>query len=236
MLHALLLLALLAPDDKEIDEALERFKIEYKNSSPASRSSAVTELSKTQHEKTLNKIAGVLGSDEMPVRITAAKAIGGYSDYRKKASQVLLGALGATNKDTADLAAAILEALGKLGDESALSAIHQRFDDKEPKIAKAALLAAGEIRKSTSIDPIIELMKKYEKMSGKDPKAKKNATSTAGVDLGIPGGTDDPGKKLATEVLPTTIKALTAITKEKWTTSTEWIIWWSRHKNDSTAK
>jgi HEAT repeat protein len=235
MLHALLLLSLLAPDDKEVEEALDRFKTDYKNSSAASRSSAVTELSKTQHDKTLAKIAGVLSSDEMPVRISAAKALGNFSDYKKKASLVLLGALGATSKETADLAIAILEALGKLGEESALPTIHERFEDKDAKIAKAALLAAGDIKKSTSIDVIIELMKKYEKITGQDKNDKngKGKNNGGGV-ISLPGGNNnDPQRKLAEEVLPATIKALTAITKEKWTTSKEWILWWSRHKSDA---
>ena len=231
MLHAILLLALVGDNDKEAEDALERFKTAYKNTSAAGRASAVSDLAKTPHEKTLGKLAGILGSEEMPVRIAAAKGIGNFTDYKKKASPILQDALAATNKDSVDLAVAILEGLGKLGDESTLPAIEQHFDDKDSKIAKAALLAAGEVKSSKAIDPIIELMKKYEKASGKDPKAKK-ASSTAGVNLGIPGGGDDPVKKLATDVLPSCIKALTAITKEKWTTSNEWIIWWGRHKND----
>ena len=236
MLSAILLLALTVGDDKEADEAIERYKAAIKGAAAAGRASAVTELSKTPHEKTLTRLAGVLNGEEMPVRIAAAKGIGNYTDYKKKASGILTGALAGCTKDTADLAAAILEGLGKLGDESALGTIHSRFDDKDAKIAKAALAAAGEIKKSSSIDAIIELMKKYEKATGVDAKGKKKNTNDGGGSVGVPyagGGGDDPQVKLAQEVLPATIKALTAITKEKWTTSQEWIIWWGRHKNDA---
>lgn len=229
MINAILLLALVAGDDKAAEEAIERFKVSVKGAPAAARATAATELSKTPHEKTLTRLAGLLGAEEMPVRIAAAKGLGNFTEYKKKATPVLTGALGGCTKETADLAVAILEALGKLGDDGALPAIQQRFDDKDAKIAKAALASAGEIKKSTSIDPIIELMKKYEKVTGQDSK-NRNA-NTSGVDLGIPGGGDDPQKKLASDVLPATIKALAAITGEKWTTSKEWIIWWGRHRN-----
>ncbi len=232
MLNTILLLALVAGDDKAAEEALERFKVSIKGAPTAARATAATELSRTPHEKTLSRLAGVLAGEEMPVRIAAAKGLGLFSEYKKKATPVLLGTLGGCTKDMADLAVAILEALGKLGDDGALPTIQGRFEDKDAKIAKAALATAGEIKKSTSIDPIIELMKKYEKITGQDAKSKKNNTGNAGVDLGVPGGGgDDPRKKLAQDVLPATIKALAAITGEKWTTSQEWIIWWGRHRN-----
>ena len=230
MFNAILLLALVAGDDKAAEEAIERFKVSVKGAPTAARAAAATELSRTPHEKTLTRLAGLLGSEEMPVRIAAAKGLGGFTEYKKKATPVLTGALGGCTKETVDLAVAILEALGKLGDDSALSAIQGRFEDKDAKVAKAALASAGEIKKSTSIDPIIELMKKYEKVTGRDAKSRNN-TNTSGVDLGIPGGGDDPQKKLASDVLPATIKALATITGEKWTTSKEWIIWWGRHRN-----
>jgi len=237
MITAIFLMSMIAGDDAAADEALERFKVAIKGAAAAARSSAVTELSKTPHEKTLAKLAGVLGAEEMPVRIAAAKGLGNFGDYKKKAASALQGALGGTTKDSVDLAVAILEALGKLGDDGSLNTIHQRFDDKEPKIAKAALAAAGEVKKSTSIDPIIELMKRYEKILGQDAKSKKNKSADTGnTGINIPyagGGGEEPQKKLAQEVLPATIKALTALTNEKWTTSQEWVLWWSKHKNDA---
>ena len=231
MLNAIILLALAVGDDKAADEALERFNTAMNGASAASRAWAVTELSRTPHEKTLVRLAAILASEEMPVRIAAAKGIGNFTDYRKKAAPVLLDALNGTNKDTVDLAIAIYDGLGKLGDPSTLGTIHPHFDDKDAKVAKAALLAAGDIKQSQSIDPIIELMKRYEKITGQDKNSKKAKNDGGGV-VSLPGGGDDPQKKLAQDVLPTTIKALTALTKEKWTTSQEWIIWWGKHKGD----
>ena len=47
MLNAILLLALAACDDKEAEDALERFKAAYKNSAPAARATAVTAATAT---------------------------------------------------------------------------------------------------------------------------------------------------------------------------------------------
>jgi hypothetical protein len=69
---------------------------------------------------------------------------------------------------------------------------------------------------------MITLMKKYEKI---DEQAKKG-----GGGYGVPYGGQDPKGKLAKDVLPTIIKALQSITHEKWATTKEWEIWWSRYK------
>jgi HEAT repeat protein len=237
MLTAILLLSFLSADEKEADDALERFKAAYKGAA-AARASAVSDLARTPHEKTLVKLEGILGGEELPVRIAAAKGLGNFTDYKKKVTPVLLGVLASTGKDTVSLAEAIFEALGKLGDETALESVHKHFDDKDEKFVKAALGAAGDIKSSKSIDPIIELLKKYDKILGEDKNDKKGKGSGGGG-VGVPyggGGGDDPQRKLAKDTRPACIKALIAITKEKWTTSQEWVIWWSKHKGDSGNK
>ena len=126
-------------------------------------------------------------------------------------------------RNTHHVSEAIFKGLGKLGDVDSLKTIHGYFDDKEADVAKAALMSAAEIRNVSSIDLMINLMKKYEKI---DEQAKKS-----GGGYGVPyGGGQDPKQKLAKDVLPTIIKALQTITHEKWATTKEWEIWWNRYK------
>lgn len=216
---AVLLLAVLAADDKEAEEALARFKTAYRNPSAPARAAAVAELAKTQHEKVLKQLVGLVSADATPVRIEAAKGLGTFVEYKKQVTPLLLASLGGPNAKEPDVQAAIYEALGALDDETALPAIHKAIEDKDVKVAKGALAAAGLIRHVSSIDAIIDLIKKLEKFN-----------TTGGGGYGNFGGGNDPNRQRAKEVIPACIKALQAITKEKWSTSKEWEIWWEKRR------
>jgi HEAT repeat protein len=122
---------------------------------------------------------------------------------------------------------AIFKGLGKLDDEAALSTIHNYFDDKDKDVAKAAILSAGEIRAVSSMDPLIALMKKYEKL---EEQAKKSGGGGGYGGINVPNGGADPKLQLAKDVLPTIIKGLQMIAQEKWATTKEWEIWWNKNK------
>jgi len=221
MMTAFLLLTLFGSDEKEADEAIARFKTAYRNPSAPARVAAVAELSRTRHEKVLKQLAVLLTGDAAIVRAEAAKGLGTFVDFKKHATPLLIAGLGGPNSKEPDVQAAIYEALGALDDDAALPTIHKGFEEKDSKVAKGALAAAGMIRHVSSIDLIVDLMKKLEKF---------NEASSGGGGLGNFGGGNDPNKKRAKEVLPACIKALQAITKEKWSTSKEWEIWWERRK------
>ncbi len=220
------LLSAWAGDDKEVEEAIHRFKKGMNNPSAPARATAVTELAATKTEKTAAMLGNLLGSDAEPVRKAAALGLGGFTDYKKIVTPMLLGGLNQNAKEP-KVMEAIFQGLGKLDDETALPTIHKYFEDKDKDVASAALLSAAEIRTVGSLEPIMELMKKYEKIND-------SAKSGGGGGYGAPGvpggGGSDPKQALAKAVLPTTIKAMQLITKEKWTTSKEWDIWWNKHK------
>jgi HEAT repeat protein len=220
------LLSAWAGDDKEVEEAIHRFKKGMNNPSAPARATAVTELAGTKSEKTAGMLGNLLGADAEPVRKAAALGLGGFTDYKKIVTPMLLAGLNMNAKEPA-VCESIFQALGKLDDETALPTIHKYFDDKDSKVASAALLSAAEIRTVGSIELIMDLMKKYEKIE-------QSAKSGGGGGYGAPGvpggGGTDPKQKLAKEVLPSTIKAMQVISKEKWTTCKEWEIWWKRNQ------
>lgn len=214
-----------AGDDKEVEEAVKKFRKEMSNPSAPARASAVSELAATKSEKTAAILGGMLGADTEPVRRAAASGLAGFSDYKKIVVPMLLGGLNANAKEP-KVMEAIFQALGKLDDETTLSTIHRYFEDKDSVIASAALLAAADIRHVSSVDLIMDLMKKYEKI---DTQSKNGGGG--GYGLNIPsGGGSDPKTKLAKDVLPATIKAMQKISGDKWTTAKEWEIWWNRNK------
>ncbi|MBI3854564.1 MAG: hypothetical protein HY293_02605 [Planctomycetes bacterium] len=234
MTQALLTLAFLAAslpaawagDDIGVDDAIKKFKKDMANPSAPARASAVTELGATKSEKTAATLGGLLGTDTEPVRKAAALALGGFSDYKKQVTPMLVRGLNANAKEP-KVMEAIFQGLSKLDDDSALPAIHGFFEDKDKDVASAALLAAAEIRNLSSIDLIISLMKKYEKI---DAQAKNAGAGASYGGYSVPNGGSDPKAALAKAVLPATVKAMQMISGEKWTTVKEWEIWWAKHK------
>lgn len=211
IVETVLLAALAAGNEKEADEAIQRFRANYRNPAAPARAAAVTELARVQHEKVLKQLAMLLTSDAGIVRQAAAKGLGGFSEHKRMAGAVLRAAIGPNSKE-ADVVAAIFEALGTLDDPDAIPLLRDHFDDRNPKLAKAALAAVGTMRDAGSIEAIIERMKKCEKVMASDANV------------------DRENRDQAKEIMGVCIKALQAITKEKWTTSKEWEIWWGRNK------
>lgn len=213
MIHLALIAALAVQDDKAAEEALARFKVAYRSQSSAARIAAVTDLGRVQHKKTLGMLSALLTADVPKVREAAAKALGTFKDFKAHASMFLLRAMKGPNAKEYDVQAACLQAIGDLDDEAQLHQVHRYFDDKNDKVASAAYEAAGKIRKVASIQLIIDDMEKLEKLSKQDT-----------------GGQSNPQKDRAKKVLPSTIKAMQAISGDKWTTVQEWKIWWSRKR------
>src|SRR5262245_52450517 len=108
MMTAVFLLGLAAAfggqDDKAVEEALEAFKTGIKSPSEADRVTAVNELSKVHHAKTLQRLSALLATDGPTVRISAARGISGFVELKKQASHVLIAAMGANAKDNTVLA------------------------------------------------------------------------------------------------------------------------------------
>ena len=186
-------------DDKAVEEAIEAFKSAIKSPSEAERVTAVIDLSKVHHAKTLARIASLLSSDGPTVRIAAAKGLSQFSELKKQAANVLIAALGVNAKETT-VVCAIYESIGKLEEPSSLGALHRGTEEKDLSIAKAAISATGAVGNAASIDPLIALLAKMEKLQ---------KSAGGGIDYTAPstsGGTgvtvrsdDNPGKR-ATEL------------------------------------
>ena len=221
--------ALGAQDDKAAEEALDAFKTAYKSTSEADRVGAVNELAKVHHAKTLARLAPLLSSDGTTVRIAAAKGIAGFVEMKKLAASALSSAMSANAKETT-VHSALYEALGKLEEISALPVVHRGFEEKEAAVARAAIGAGGRIGSSASIDPLIALLTKLEKL--------QKAAGAGGVEFTTPTPdgssvtvrSDDSPAKRAQELIPAINKALNEITHEANGSSETWSAWWAKNK------
>jgi HEAT repeat protein len=224
---ALLVLALLvqaaAQDDKAaIDEAIKRFNKAFANPTPSARATAVLELSKTPHDRTLKSILPLLNSDVSDVRAAAAKGLIEFGDWKKVVTPSLTGALQSNAKDY-KVQVAILDALGKMADPMALPTVHGTFKEPDVRVTKAAIAAAGTMRQKDSMDAILELQKEVQKW------LKNNQSGPYRDDKGQQGDANACKTRLE-DLQKTMIKAYQEITKEKWATANEWEIWWGKKK------
>jgi HEAT repeat protein len=236
MITAVLLLALAtgpaAQDEKAAEEALEAFKTAYRSASEADRVAAVQELAKVHHSKTLARLAALLTADGPSVRLAAAKGIAGFVELKKPAASALSGAMSSNAKETT-VHAGLYEALGKLEEPSSLPVLNRGFDEKETVVAKAAVQASGQVGSAASIEPLITLLAKLEKI--------QKAGSGGGVDFTTSGTggsagqnftvrSDDSPSKRAQELIPVINKALSDITRESNGSAETWNAWWSKNK------
>jgi HEAT repeat protein len=207
VIAAVLALLLQGADDASADAALEAFKAAYKNPAGPARATAVADLARVPHEKTLKVLAPLLTSDVSTVRREAAKGLAGFKEFRKLALPALVGALGPNDKDP-DVLEPLLGSIGKLGDESSLPAVHKACEHRDARVGKAAFAAAAELGSPRSVDFLIDQAKKLERHAQADGY-----------------GADDPAKARARDCLPACIKALQAITKEKHASAKDWEKW-----------
>jgi len=136
--------------------------------------------------------------------------------------------MGANLKD-ATVLAALYDCLGKLDEDSSLPTLHRGFDEKELSVAKSAIQATGQVASPLSIDPLIALLTKLEKLS----------KSSGGVDYTapVPGGgssvtvrSDENPAKRAQELIPVVNKTLNEITRESNGSAETWSAWWAKNK------
>lgn len=227
----MLALALLAqaakPEDAAATEALDKFKNDFKAKETATRASAVAELSHTQHEKVYVRLAQVLTSpDEKEIRIAAAKGLGGATENKKRPASLLSSSIAPNAKDPA-VVAAILEALGKLGDPSASPVVENNFKSKNATVLKAAVEASGELKSRGSVRPLIDLLKNLEEGAKEAPSVGGGSYGGGNIPaVGNGGVTDDLAKERERVVKPVVIKVLGSLTKANHTMAKEWEEWW----------
>lgn len=221
-LLALVLLLQAADDKAAIDEAIKKFNKEFANPNAAARGAAVTELSRTRADKTLNRILPLLTSDVGDVRASAAKALTEFGDWKKIVTPSLMAAVPPNIKDY-KVEIAIFEALGKLQDPIALPTVHGNFKESDARITSAVILCAGAMRQKESMDALLDLQKDIQKWI-------KNKQSGPYRDKDGQQGDENAYTKRLQDLQKDIIKAYQMITKEKWATAPEWEIWWGKKK------
>lgn len=226
MTTLLLALMLALGDDAE---ALEKFKTDVKGKDAAGRAAAIDELAKTKSPKICAKLASMLTNEVVEVRCAAAKGLGTQED-KKRAIPLLTAAVTPNAKEPLVLAA-IVSALGKLGDEAGAAEINKHIAHENLDVAKAAVEAAGEIRSASSFDPLIKAMKECEETL--KPRDKNNGGGFGGGRFGGPGGNMQNFREMrerAQMLKPEIQKVLVAMAKVNCQDAQDWELWWKENR------
>jgi len=213
------------PEDKETEEAIQKFKAAMKSPELSARVGAVNELGRLENVRVMKALAACLPADDKQVRIAAAKVLGGYREKKPQAVALLAEGLEANAKEP-DVQAEILSAMKSLHEEAALASAYRHLDEKSEKVAEAAIGVTGAVHSRNSIDPLIKLMKKL-------------LTSGEGISSGD-GSFDVPAdealREPARKLEAAAAKALQAITGEKWSSAQEWAAWWKANSGTFKVK
>lgn len=244
MLHALIvaLLAVPAPvqdkddTDKAVQEAVEKFKDVYfsPRSGEKDRLGAVQDVAKLKHPKTLFCCAVGLKDFADTVRIEAARQIGTFEET-KGAGGCLLRALDdRSNQKRRAVRREIVGSLGRLKELAALPVLHRLMPERDFELAKAAVLACGEIRHKSSIPIMIGVLKKAEREPENMSDPGNPGEGIEGYDLGSVKGQvnsdqkkeQERRKRILHRPLLLTLKKLTG---QRYDSAKSWEIWWRKY-------
>jgi len=241
---ALILSALLAfQDDAAAASAVSAFDKQWlKDKSSDARVAAVGELAKVQHAKVADKLGSLLTSEDKQVRSAAAAGLGTFTsspELKKAAAKHLSSGLSAgANSNDPDIKIAILAALGALQEESTDKKVKDYFEDKDHKIASAAVTAAGQLKAKSMVDPLIQVLRECEETikkattPGSVTQQKLGQRDTARK--AAPGVGKDPErdkKDRANALVGPSLTALATLTGQNLKTSDEYEKWWTKNRS-----
>jgi hypothetical protein len=246
MILLAVVLALAPQDAAAAKAALDTYATATaKSKDPRAHAEAVAELAKTLHETVATKLGSLLTTEDNQVRMAAAAGLRGFiqpPELKVSAARHLAQALTAgANLRLVDVRVAIFEALGGLQEESSANAIKSHFEEKDSKIACAAVAAAGALKSKTLIDPLIQLLRECEKIvnEGNVPPPPPTVKG-AKVGKSPPPGrnnnndTDREKKDRASAVGGAAQSALTSLCQQNLKTSDEWEKWWIKNRGSFT--
>jgi hypothetical protein len=247
MITLTFLLAVMAQDDVAAKVALESFKTSYgKSKDPKSRAEAVTELAKTLHGSVANKLASLLTTDDKEVRISSATGLGTFNrpaELKQSAAKFLGQALtSGANAREVEVRVAIFAALGTLQEETSTNTVKSHFEERDAKIACAAVSAAGGIRSKTLIEPLIQVLKECERdlkpmaPPPAPPPAKGKAPSPFLPPSPAQREPDKDTKDRANALIAAADTALSNITRQEGLkTGDDWERWWIKNRSTFTV-
>ena len=224
----ILMIALLVQDTQAQDAecSLHAFRAAYGAAAEADRAEAVRALGSVRHPRVLRRLAPLLVSDGPTVRIAAAEAVAGFDAQARAAAALLRGALEPNAKDP-DVQVALVRALGELREPGSLPFLHALLDHRTLPVARVAVEAVGRGGRRESVDPLIGLLERCERILDRGTGARV-AVGVGGRPALVLEEVEDPALTRARTLAPAAREALAAITRQNLRSAQDWRTWRAR--------
>lgn len=231
----LLALAMLVQDDDPAAAVQACEQVFSKNKDSGTRVQAVQTLAAIQHEKVLAKLAMYLSNDDKAVKAAALQGLAGYAglesaDLKRSAAKAIQRSLDAgINLKDHDYRAAVAGALGPFQDELTVTTMKLLLEDKELKVALAAMNGCVAMRAKPLVEALISEHKSCEKImksnTGQNIKGRKPVSSKKDA----PDAEDLKIERAATLVslIPGALQNLLGVELK---TGAEMEVWWSKNR------
>jgi len=229
------------PDDTTFQPALRKFHEDYYKSGAKDDEKilAVRALAQIRHDRIVRKLAPLLTEAPLQVRLMTARELGRFVGVEAAPRELHTALKSPANggRRGAAVRIEILRGLGNLRYAAAAGDIAKLVGDKEVWVAKAAIDAAGRLRASEAMVPLIKALRRIEARSG-DAEVSINPLDellfpemiTASTLL-RPDARQAARRPSEREVLRAPIlAALQSITRQTWETSKDWDTWWTKRK------
>ena len=242
MILLLMAVTLALQDDAAATEAIATFDAAFpKAKDPDARAALVNPLAAVLHEKIVSKLNNLMHHADKPVRLAAASGLKAFSAaptpaLKKSATKALIDGMGmAVNTKDLDVKELIVGALGPLQDDLAINPLKTALDDKNFRIASAAVSVSIAFRSKDLIEPLISQLRDCEKAlkAAGNPTLKGKKPTSAKRDANDPEQLKED--RAANLILPIG-SALETLTGQKFPDGEGWDKWWTKARPNFVIK
>ena len=220
-------------DSTNPDVVIKEFKVAYNKAGKddRARASAVRDLGRAPHAKTLSTLGTVLlgsgGQTEVQdVRIAAAETIGDKFAAIPNAWSPLATCARVRDRKIAEVRIQSVKAMGKLADPKSLRALQEFIDDKPFEMAAEAVDALAVVRDKSSVPMLIKLLREVERTTEDEviPGLPFHGLGAGGVVVDDARAEQNNRRKT---LLGPVQRTLTSLTGQELATYKEYQKWWS---------
>jgi len=213
-----------------------------KNKDAGARVEAINTMSQTQHEKVLAKLLVYMSDADKGVKLAAVTGTSTFvtamPDLKRIANKNLIRSLeSAVNLKDIEYRCAVAGVLGAFGDPASNTTLKTLLDDKNLKLATAAVNACVAMKQK----PLLEALMEQQRDCEKTMKASANSSfkggkkpTSARKDPNAPADPEEVKTERAAMLVTLIPGAVQSLTGQEFKSGAEMEAWWSKNKSSFT--
>jgi len=196
-------------------------------------------MASTQHEKVLAKLLVHMSDADKSVKLAAVTATQSFqsvtnADLKRLANKNLIRSLEAgVNLKDIEFRIAVAGALGAMGDPASNTTLKVLLEDKNLKVATAAVNACVEMRQKPLLEALMEQQRDCEKtMKASNTSFKAGKKPVSGKkDPNAPADPEEVKAERAAMLVTLIPEAVKKLTGQELKTGAEMESWWNKNKS-----